>query len=110
MTSQIPKPDIPVANSFSALYEPQATENPSEQNDMLAFMNEFAHRVHLGKKQAQNHRKPREDIDGLLKEFDCNPRAMKEKQVIVKTEDDLNRPQVRKFIKPLPDDPREIIR
>ena len=35
---------------------------------------------------------------------------MKEKQVIVKTEDDLNRPEVRKFMKPLPDDPRQIER
>ena len=35
---------------------------------------------------------------------------MKEKQVIVKTEDDLNLPEVRNFIKPLPEDPREINR
>ena len=30
--------------------------------------------------------------------------------MIVKTEDDLNRTEVRKFIKPLPDDPRQIER
>ena len=59
---------------------------------MLDSMNSFAHNVQVGKKQG--------DVDRVLKEFRSTP------QEIV----DLNRPEAHKFIRPLPDDPREINR
>ena len=67
-------------NSFQTLSEPESVETPTDQENMLEFMNDFAHWVQLGKRQNQKSRKPKEDVDALLKEFDCNPRAMKEKQ------------------------------
>lgn len=65
-----------------------ATRDPVN-DDMLNFMNSFAHKVQMGKKQVQKTKKPKEDVDRVLKEL-C--------------------PDAPKFISPLPDDPREINR
>ena len=104
-----PKSNTQVMNSFQTLSGPESVETPTDQENMLEFMNDVAHRVQFGKRQRQKSRKPKEDVDALLKEFDCNPRAMKEKQekqIILKTTEDLALPEVQKMIKPLPIDPR----
>ena len=110
-TDSYRKSDTPVTNLFQTLSEPESVETPTDQENMLEFMHDFAHRVQLGTRQNQKSRKPKEDVDALLKEFDCNPRAMKEKRekpIILKTTEDLALPKVQKMIKPLPIDPQEI--
>ena len=96
-------------NRFGAFDEIQLEEDDDEPDEMVKFMNNFAHRVQLGKKQAQKLRKPKEDIDAVLKEFKNNS-AQKDKTVVVQQARDLDAPEVRRIVKPLPDDPREIDR
>ena len=110
---------IEVTKSFQALSEPESVadlEEIEDQDDTLAFMNAFAHRVQLGKKQSKKSRKPKEDIDALIKMFDCNSKGQNkncdvaEEQVIVKNIKDLESLEVKKLVRPIPRDPHEIDR
>ena len=99
-------------NRFDALDEPQADGIADEHNEMLNSMNNFAHRIQLGKKQAQKRRKPKEDIDAVLKEFGyVGPKKTgKDMPIFVQQARDLDSPEVRRLVKPLPDDPEQINR
>ena len=104
-TRPAPAP-VPLSNSFGELTDP--LDDPDD--DLLNFMNAFAHRVQIGKKQSQKSRKPREDIDSVIKEFGGKPKSVKRKEVVIKTVADLERIDVQKIIRPLPIDPVEISR
>ena len=88
MNPLVSRPAV-TSNAFSALDTKPANLGPVVNDNMLDFMNSFAHKVQVGKKQMQKTKKPKEDVDRVLKEF-C--------------------PNAPKFINPLPDDLHEINR
>ena len=94
-----------VTNAFDVLKDSSADCGPTIDDQTLQLMNSFAHRVHVGKKKLQAPRRPKEDIDALMKEFGCTSRTLKKQHVVVNSAAD-----VKKIIRPLPDDGREIDR
>ena len=58
---------VKTSNSFAAL----ADVNPGYEisEEVAEAMNNFAHRLHVGKKTAQRSRRPKEDFHAVLKEF-----------------------------------------
>ena len=101
---------VPISNHFQVLSDLSPDVDPAIDEGLVDLMNNFAHHVQVGKKQSQKSRKLREDVDAVLREYGCNLRPAKKNQVILQSEDDLDRADVLKLIQPLPKDPAELNR
>ena len=98
---------VPISNTFSALANDDSDH--SESDDVAEAMNHFAHSVQVGKKPSQKSRRPKEDFTAVLKEMghrSCEDR----KRVIVRCPEDLERSDVQKIIRPLPESTEQINR
>ena len=99
---------VKLSNSFDAL----ADQNPENQlsDEVVEAMNTFAHRLHIGKKTSQRTRRPKEDFTAVLKEFKGDGAVEKGQPLILRRPEDLDRPDVKQVIQPLPQEPERINR
>ena len=99
---------VKTSNSFAAL----ADVNPGYEisEEVAEATNNFAHRLHVGKKTAQRSRRPKEDFHAVLKEFKDKDGKDGKKPVILRSAEDLDRPDVKRLISPLPEEPERINR
>ena len=98
---------VPTSNSFAALTDD--ADRPVD-DELVEAMHTFAHHIQVGKKQSQRSRKAKEDIPAVLREAKRINEGKGNESVIINCAADINRPDVRQVIQPLPSSPERINR
>ena len=109
--ASIGSPPIGTSNRFQTF----ADDGAPDGSDLNVAFENFAHKVSTGPKMSQSQKKKLgrsdpEDIDSIINEFDKDYDIRPSQQVVVRSEADLQSPEVKRIIHALPRNSRAINR